>query len=68
MFRAGLRLDPHVTNLRVGLARTLIKLRRRDDARRELQNVLDERQPRNPADWTMKDAPQARALLESLGR
>ena len=66
MFRAGLRLDPHVTNLRVGLARTLIKLRRRDDARRELQAVLDERQPRNPADWAMKDAPQARALLESI--
>jgi tetratricopeptide (TPR) repeat protein len=66
MFRAGLRLDPRVTNLRVGLARTLIKLRRTDDARRELQAVLDDKQPRNPADWAMKDAPQARALLESL--
>lgn len=67
MFRTGLRLDPHFTAMRVGLARTLIKQGRRDEARRELSTVLEARRPTNLADWTIKDAPEARALLASLG-
>lgn len=66
MFRTGLVQDPHYTVLRVGLGKTLLKRGRRDEARRELAAVLDERSPRNPADWTMKDAPEAQRLLESL--
>jgi hypothetical protein len=62
--------DPHVdgrfTGLRVGLARTLIKRGRIPEARRELQAVLDEKTPSNPADWTLKDAPEARRLLDAL--
>ena len=36
------------------------------DARGELQKVLDEKSPQNIADWTVKDAPRARQLLESI--
>jgi tetratricopeptide (TPR) repeat protein len=68
MFRKGLGLDPKFTGMRVGLARTLIKQGRLDEARVELQRVLDERAPRSLADWTMKDSRRARELLESLGR
>jgi hypothetical protein len=48
------------------LARTLIKTGRADDARRELQAVLDEKTPFNVADWTVKDVPRARQLLSEL--
>jgi hypothetical protein len=66
MFRTGLALDPKFTGMRVGLAKTLIKKGRVDEARRELQAVLDERAPSSPADWVMKDARKARELLDSL--
>lgn len=66
MFRKGLALDPSFTSMRVGLARVLIKRGRLAEARRELEGVLAERAPRNPADWTLKDSPQARALLDSV--
>jgi len=66
MFRRGLELDPHYTNMRVGLARTLWKKGRATDARREALAVLDEKAPSNPADWTVKDVPQAKALLEQI--
>jgi tetratricopeptide (TPR) repeat protein len=66
MFRAGLAQDPRYTLMRVGLGKTLIKRGRRDEARGELTAVLEERAPRNPADWTVKDVPEARKLLETL--
>jgi tetratricopeptide (TPR) repeat protein len=66
MFRKGLALDPRFTGMRVGLAKTLIKRGRPDEARKELQAVVDERAPTNPADWTMKDSKRARELLQSL--
>src|SRR3990172_6495945 len=66
MFRKGIELDPKHTGMRVGLAKTLIKKGRTPEARRELQAVLDEKEPRNPADWTLKDSKEARALLESI--
>jgi hypothetical protein len=65
-FRAGLRLDPGFTGIRVGLAKVLIRTQRPVEARRELQAVLDERAPSNPADWTTKDVPDARRLLASI--
>jgi tetratricopeptide (TPR) repeat protein len=68
MFRKGLALDPAFTGMRVGLAKTLIKEGRLAEARRELRAVLDEKAPRNLADWTMKDSKQARELLETLRR
>jgi len=66
MFRTGLALDPRFTGMRVGLAKTLLKKGRVDEARRELQAVLDERTPSSPADWAMKDSRKARELLDSL--
>jgi len=65
-FRKALEIDPHFTNARLDLARVLIASGRAADARRELQHILDEKSPQNVADWTVKDAPRARQLLESL--
>jgi tetratricopeptide (TPR) repeat protein len=67
MFRKGLELDPHFTGMRVGLAKALIRRGRTAEARRELDAVLQENAASNPADWTVKDVPEARRLLESLG-
>ena len=66
LFRTGLEVDGRFTGLRVGLARTLIKRGRIPEARRELQAVLDEKTPSNPAEWTLKDSPEARRLLDAL--
>lgn len=66
LFRTGLEVDGRFTGLRVGLARTLIKRGRIPEARRELQAVVDEKTPSNPADWTLKDSPEARRLLDAL--
>lgn len=66
LFRTGLAQDPRDTAIRLGLAKTLIKKKRMAEARRELQAVLDEPAPRNPADWTLKESVEARALLDSI--
>ena len=66
MFRRGLARDPRFTGMRVGLARALAKKGRIAEARRELESVLSETGPSNRAEWTVKDAPQARALLATL--
>jgi tetratricopeptide (TPR) repeat protein len=65
MFRKGLEQDPQFTAIRVGLGKTLLKLGRVAEARRELQAVLDEKAPSNPADWQLRDAREARDLLAS---
>ncbi|HEX2437383.1 MAG TPA: tetratricopeptide repeat protein [Methylomirabilota bacterium] len=65
-FRKGLALDADFTGLRVGLAKALIRKQAIAEARRELQAVLDAKEPTNRADWTMKDAPEARKLLDAL--
>lgn len=66
MFRKGLEQDQKFTGMRLGLAKTLIKKGRIAEARRELHVVLDEKEPRNLADWLMKDAKRARELLEFI--
>jgi tetratricopeptide (TPR) repeat protein len=65
-FRKALEIDPHFTVARVDLARVLIAAGRHAEARRELQRVVAERTPNSLADWTVKDLPRARELLESL--
>ena len=65
-FRKGLALDADFTGLRLGLAKVFIKKNALAEARRELQAVLDAKDPTNRADWTLKDAPEARKLLDSL--
>jgi len=65
-FKKGLEIDPRFTVLRVDLARLYIGDGRYAEARKELTRVLEERAPRIVADWTVKDVPRARALLESV--
>ena len=64
MFRKGLALDPHFTSMRVGLAKSLLRQGRIDEARAELERTLAEATPTNEADWTLEDAPEARRYLE----
>jgi tetratricopeptide (TPR) repeat protein len=66
MFRKGLEQDPRFTAMRVGLGKTLLKLRRPAEAKREFQAVLDEQNPTNPAEWTLRDMKDARELLASI--
>jgi tetratricopeptide (TPR) repeat protein len=65
-FKKALEIDPRFTNARVDLARVYIADARYADARRELQRVVGETSPSVIADWTVKDAPRARKLLESI--
>lgn len=65
-FRKGLKIDPHNTAVRLDFARLLIKRGQHEDARRELQRVLDETEPRYLADWTVKHTKRARELLDSI--
>jgi len=65
-FRKALEIDPRFTVARVDLARVLIAGGRYPEARRELRRVIDERAPHSIADWTVKDLPRARELLESI--
>jgi len=64
-WKKGLELDPHYTNLRVDYARYLINAGRKDEARQQLQRVIDDPAPTNRADWAVLHVPRARALLDS---
>jgi len=65
-FKKALEVDPRFTGARLDLARVYIADTRYADARRELQRVVNETTPTIVADWTVKDAPRARKLLESI--
>jgi len=65
-FKKALAVDPRFTGARLDLARVYIAEARYADARRELQRVVNETTPTVVADWTVKDAPRARKLLESI--
>ena len=65
-FKKGLEIAPRFTVLRIDLARLYIATGRYDEARRQLRAVLAERAPTSLADWTVKDQPRARELLESI--
>lgn len=64
--RKGLALDPRATNIRVDLARLLVKKERYEEARRELRKVLEEKNPRVLSDYMAKHKKAAEELLESL--
>ncbi len=64
--RKALSLDPHFTRARVELARCLIAEGRYDEARQELNGVIDERQPSYVADWVMRHKPTAERLLAEI--
>jgi tetratricopeptide (TPR) repeat protein len=65
-FRQGLEARPKYTAIRVGLARALIRKGDYAAARRELEAVLSEPAPASLADWTVKDVPRARQLLDEI--
>jgi len=65
-FKKALEVDPRFTGARLDLARVYIAAARYADARRELQRVINQTSPTIVADWTVKDAPRARKLLESI--
>lgn len=65
-FRKALKMDPKYTGTRVDLARALIKQGKYAEARKELRRVLDEKEPRSYADWTVKHTKKAKELLESI--
>ena len=65
MFRRGLEVDPRFTGAARRPRPHPHQARADPEARRELQAALDEK-ARQSADWTLKDAPEARALLASL--
>src|SRR5438093_4087275 len=65
-FKKALEVDPRFTGARLDLARLYITETRNADARRELQRVINETTPTIVADWTGKDAPRARKLLQSI--
>jgi len=64
--RKALALDPHFTRARVELARCLIEEGKYDEARVELQRVIDERQPSYVADWVIRHRPTAERLLAGI--
>ena len=65
-FLEAMRLAPNLTGTRVELAKFYIATGRHAEARTELQRVVDERDPKNPAHWTLRDRPRAVELLRSL--
>ncbi|HEY7654360.1 MAG TPA: tetratricopeptide repeat protein [Methylomirabilota bacterium] len=65
-FMTARRLDPKLTGARMELAQLYIDMGRYAEARRELQAVLAERAPTDRPRWTLKEAPRARQLLESI--
>jgi len=65
-FLRALELDPHRTGTRLELARFYMASKRWADARRELDRILAERAPSDVPRWTVREAPDARALLAEL--
>ena len=49
--RRAIRLDPHLTVLKIHLAKTLIKQKRYNEAKEMLEEVIEEKSPTIYADW-----------------
>ncbi len=64
--RKAIKLEPHLTILRVDLARVLIKRHRYEEAINELNNVLDEKEPKVYADWYVIDRKAAEELIAKI--
>ncbi|HSL51484.1 MAG TPA: tetratricopeptide repeat protein [Candidatus Deferrimicrobiaceae bacterium] len=65
-FKTAQRLDPRLTGVRIELAQLYINRGRYAEARRELEAVLAERAPTDRPRWTLKEAPRARQMLDSI--
>jgi tetratricopeptide (TPR) repeat protein len=62
----ALSLDPHFTRARLELARCLIERGRYAEAREQLKQVIEERNPSYVADWVMRHRPVAERLLAEI--
>jgi len=64
--RHALAVDPRFTRARVELARCLIEHGRYDEARGELQRVIEESRPTYRADWVVEHRPMSERLLATI--
>lgn len=64
--RQAIELDPHLTVARVDLAKVLIKRKQYEEARSELNGVLEEKEPKLYADWYVKDRRDAAELIADI--
>jgi len=62
----ALEIDPHSTTARMELADLYMDTRRWAEARRQLQQVLDEPAATDLPRWTVSDVPRARTLLTQV--
>jgi len=65
-FRRALELDPHKTSARMELAELYVETKRWTQARRELQQLLDEPAATDLPRWTISEVPRARTLLAEI--
>ena len=65
-FLKALEIDPHSTSTRMELAELYMDTRRWAEARRQLQQVLDEHAATDLPRWTVNDLPRARTLLTQV--
>ncbi|HEY2996784.1 MAG TPA: tetratricopeptide repeat protein [Methylomirabilota bacterium] len=65
-FKRALELDPHKTSARIELADLYMDTKRWAEARRELQQVVDESAPTDLPRWTVSELPRARRLLAEI--
>lgn len=61
--RQAIELDPHLTVARVDLAKVLIRRKKYEQARSELNAALEEKEPKLYADWYVKDRTDAAELI-----
>jgi len=66
MFMRGLEQDPKFTGMRLELTPRVGDPSLPDEGLTEAHAVLEEKAPTNPADWALKDAQEAGALLASI--
>jgi predicted Zn-dependent protease len=64
--KKGLSLEPNYTLLYIDLAKVYIKQKKYSDARAQLQKCLSTTNPKNPADFTLEDKPEAQKLLAEI--
>ncbi|MER3445658.1 MAG: hypothetical protein C4291_01955 [Candidatus Dadabacteria bacterium] len=66
--RQAIEIDPHLTVTRVDLARVFIKRKRYDEARSQLNRVLEEKEPTLYGDWYVKDRKDAAELIADINK
>jgi tetratricopeptide (TPR) repeat protein len=64
----GLKLDPNYTLIRLDLAKVYLKQGRTEDARQQLQLVINTSNPTYPGDFYLDDKPEAEKILRALDR